>query len=232
MTSQIRSAIDFYDRHPISAQTILAKLGAVRGTLEGLQPDDLFPHDQDHYGGLAANDALAKCADIGVGTKVVDLCAGLGGPARYLAHRYGAMVIGVELTPARVAGAAELTQRVGLSGQVRITEGNVMDLPLPDASQDASSTRNPCSMCPISGEPSEKPIACFAPAALMRGVQFGGSCHSSSTCGDGRCRSLHVIISFSSLPECSGTIMVTPIAIAIISTGMQRNDSANDPVCC
>jgi sarcosine/dimethylglycine N-methyltransferase len=137
MTSQIRSAIDFYDRHPISAQTILAKLGAARGTLEGLQPDDLFPHDQDHYGGLAANDALAKCAAIGLGTKVVDLCAGLGGPARYLAHRYGAMVIGIELTPARVAGAAELTQRVGLSGQVRVIEGNVMDLPLPDATQDA-----------------------------------------------------------------------------------------------
>jgi sarcosine/dimethylglycine N-methyltransferase len=137
MTSQIRSAIDFYDRHPISAQTILAKLGAARGTLEGLQPDDLFPHDQDHYGGLAANDALAKCAGIGVGTKVVDLCAGLGGPARYLAHRYGAIVIGIELTPARVAGAAELAQRVGLSGQVRVVEGNVMDLPLPDTSQDA-----------------------------------------------------------------------------------------------
>ena len=137
MTSKIRSAIDFYDRHPISAQTILAKLGAARGTLEGLQPDELFPHDQDHYGGLAANDALAKCAGIGVGTKVVDLCAGLGGPARYLAHRYGAIVIGIELTPARVAGAAELTQRVGLSGQVRVIEGNVMDLPLPDTSQDA-----------------------------------------------------------------------------------------------
>ena len=58
MTSQIRSAIDFYDRHPISAQIILAKLVAARGTLEGLTPDDLFPHDQDHYGGLAANDAL------------------------------------------------------------------------------------------------------------------------------------------------------------------------------
>jgi hypothetical protein len=48
MTSQIRSAIDFYDRHPISAQIILAKLEAARGTLEGLRPEDLFPHDQDH----------------------------------------------------------------------------------------------------------------------------------------------------------------------------------------
>ena len=137
MTSQIRSAIDFYGRHPISAQIILAKLSAARGTLEGLQPDDLFPHDQDHYGGVAANDALAKCARVGIGTKVVDLCAGLGGPARYLAHRYGAIVTGIELTPARVAGAAELTLRVGLTDQVRVIEGNVMDLSLPDASQDA-----------------------------------------------------------------------------------------------
>src|ERR1700752_4935124 len=137
MTSPIRTAIDFYDQHPISAQIILAKLEAARGTLEGLKPDDLFAHDQDHYGGLAANDALARAAQIGIGSKVVDLCAGLGGPARYLAHRHGAIVTGIELTPARVAGAAELSRRVGLDGQVRGLEGNVMDLPLADASFDA-----------------------------------------------------------------------------------------------
>ena len=137
MTLRIRSAIDFYDRHPISAQIILARLEAARGTLEGLKPDDLFAHDQDHYGGLAANDALALAARISIGSKVVDLCAGLGGPARYLAHRYGAVVTGIELTPARVAGAAELSRRVGLDRQVRVLEGNVMDLPLEDASFDA-----------------------------------------------------------------------------------------------
>jgi cyclopropane fatty-acyl-phospholipid synthase-like methyltransferase len=137
MTSTIHSAIDFYERHPISAQIILAKLEAARGSLEGLQPDDLFAHDQDHYGGLAANDALARAARIMIGSKVVDLCAGLGGPARYLAHRYGAIVTGIELTPARVAGAAELSRRVGLDRQVRVLEGNVMDLPLGDASHDA-----------------------------------------------------------------------------------------------
>jgi sarcosine/dimethylglycine N-methyltransferase len=137
MASKIHTAVDFYERHPISAQIILTKLKAARGTLDGLRPDELFPHDQDHYGSTAANDALAKCAHIGCGTKVVDLCAGLGGPARYLAHRYGAFVTGVELTPARVVGAAELTQRVGLSSQVQVVEGNVTALPLPDASQDA-----------------------------------------------------------------------------------------------
>jgi hypothetical protein len=63
MASQIRTAVDFYERHPISAQIILTQLEAARGSLDGLRPDELFRHDQDHYGGTAANDALAKCAN-------------------------------------------------------------------------------------------------------------------------------------------------------------------------
>ena len=136
MSVEIRTAVDFYERHPISCEIILAKLKASRGHLDGLVPEDLFPHDQDHYGGLAANDALAACGSIGVGTRVVDFCAGLGGPSRYFAHRYGADVTGIELTPARVRGAEELTRRVGLQHKVRVIEGNVMQVPLPADSVD------------------------------------------------------------------------------------------------
>ncbi len=136
MNPDIRSAIDFYERHPISCEIILAKLRASRGHLDDLRPEELFPHDQDHYGGLAANDALAERAAIGKGTRVADFCAGLGGPARYLAHRHGAEITGIELTPARVKGAQELTRRVGLQDKVRIVEGNVMQVPLPDAGID------------------------------------------------------------------------------------------------
>src|ERR1700749_2133863 len=133
----MRSAIDFYDRNPISWEIILAKLTASRGHLDDLKPEELFPHDQDHYGGLPAHDAPGARARIGKGTRVADFCAGLGGPARYLAHRYGADVTGIELTPARVKGAQELTRRVGLQDRVRVIEGNVMQVPLPDASVDA-----------------------------------------------------------------------------------------------
>jgi ubiquinone/menaquinone biosynthesis C-methylase UbiE len=133
---EIRSAVDFYERHPISCEIILAKLAASRGHLDDLVPEELFPHDQDHYGGLAANDALAQRADIGPGTRVVDFCAGLGGPARYLAQCHGADVTGIELTPARVRGAQELTRRVGLQDKVRIIEGDVTQVPLADASVD------------------------------------------------------------------------------------------------
>src|SRR5438270_13902563 len=98
MSDAISQTVYFYNRHPISCEIILAKLRASRGNLDGLTPEELFPHDQDHYGGLAANDALAERARIGKGTRVADFCAGLGGPARYLAHRYGADVTGIELT--------------------------------------------------------------------------------------------------------------------------------------
>ena len=127
----------FYDRHPISSDIILAKLRASRGHLDSLRPDELFPYDQDHYGGLAATDDLARGAQIGKGSQVADFCAGLGGTVRYLAYKYGADVTGIELTPSRVAGAQHLTELVGLKEKARVIEGNVMRVPLDDAAIDA-----------------------------------------------------------------------------------------------
>ena len=137
MADDIRSAVDFYTRHPISVDIILEKLKAARGHLDGVTPEDLFAHDQDHYGGLAANAALAERAALGSSKTVADFCAGLGGPARYFAHRYGVDVTGIELTPARVAGAAALTKLVGLQDRVRVVQGDVMAPPLGDGSLDA-----------------------------------------------------------------------------------------------
>lgn len=137
MSDATSQTVYFYNRHPISCEIILAKLRASRGHLDGLRPEDLFPHDQDHYGGLAATDELARGAQIIKGSHVADFCAGLGGTVRYLAHKYGANVTGIELTPARVAGAQELTKRVGLQEISRVIEGNVLEVPLADASMDA-----------------------------------------------------------------------------------------------
>lgn len=136
MTTSADHVKAFYARHPISAEHILAKIEAARGSLDGLRPEALWPHDQDHYGGLAANDVLAERAGLIPGLLVVDFCAGLGGPARYLAHRYGVTVTGVELTPSRAAGANRLTAAVGLDDRVRVIEGDVMAVPLPAASHD------------------------------------------------------------------------------------------------
>jgi sarcosine/dimethylglycine N-methyltransferase len=137
MSDASSQTVYFYNRHPISCEIILTKLRKSRGHLDGLRPEELFPHDQDHYGGIAATDELARGAQVGNGSRVADFCAGLGGTVRYLAHKYGADVTGIELTPARVSGAQELTRRVGLHRTARIVEGNVMDVPLPNESMDA-----------------------------------------------------------------------------------------------
>jgi len=129
--------VGFYNRHPISRDQILARLVAQRRQRAHLVPEDLFPYDQDHYGGLAAVDALADCAAIGQGTQVADFCAGLAGPARYLAHKYGATVTCIELNPGRASGAADLTRRVGMDRQVRIVRGDVTRTPLADDTMDA-----------------------------------------------------------------------------------------------
>ena len=130
--------IDFYDRHPISENQVLAAVRRARGAVDGpLAADDLFPFDQDHYGGLGAVDALARRAGITAGSRVLDICAGLGGPARFLASRRGCRVVGVELNPGRAAGMARLTRRVGLHGLVRVVRGDATALPFAGGRFDA-----------------------------------------------------------------------------------------------
>ena len=130
-------AIAFYRQHPISLEIVLKRLRTARGDLVGVKPEELWPHDQDHYGGTGANDVLAERASVGKGARVADFCAGLGGPARYMAHVHGAHVTGVELTPARVAGARELTRLVGLEDRVEVLEGDVTAAPIADGTMDA-----------------------------------------------------------------------------------------------
>ncbi len=133
------SVVDFYDRHPISEAQVLAAVARRRGgTLAGpLTAEDLFEFDQDHYGGLAAVAALARRATIGAGSRVLDVCAGLGGPARFLATRLGCRVVALELNAGRAAGAARLTRRVGLSDRVVVVRADATRLPLASAGFDA-----------------------------------------------------------------------------------------------
>jgi hypothetical protein len=81
--------ISFYDGHPMSEWQILRSLAKQGKGPPDLDPEDLFECDQDHYGGLEAVVALAERTRIDADSVVLDLCSGLGGPARFLAWRYG-----------------------------------------------------------------------------------------------------------------------------------------------
>lgn len=121
--------VGFYDHHPISEAQVMAALRRRGHVGVRLLPEDLYEWDQDHYGGVAAVEALARRAGIGAGSAVLDVCAGLGGPARFIAHRFGARVTGVDLTPSRCAGARRLCRLVGLEGRVRVVNGDAQRLP-------------------------------------------------------------------------------------------------------
>lgn len=124
----------FYDFHPISARQILDAVVA-----RGIAPNSiteavLQQHDQDHYGGTSATDRLIAEAAVQSGDVVLDVCSGMGGPARYLAWKTGCDVTGLDLTASRVEGATELTRVAGLSDSVRFVKANALDMPFDDAS--------------------------------------------------------------------------------------------------
>lgn len=102
-----------------------------------LAPEDLFELDQDHYGGPAAVETLALRARITASSRVLDVCAGLAGPARVLAHGRGCRVVACELNDGRAAGGARLTRLVGLAKRIVMVRGDARALPFHSGSFDA-----------------------------------------------------------------------------------------------
>ncbi len=134
----LATVVSYYDRHPISAEQILEKLALEGIPLAGLAQAALKAYDQDHYGGVAATDVLIERAGIRLEHRVLDVCSGLGGPARYLADRIGCQVIGLDLTESRHLGAIRLTELVGLQDRVRFRQGDAQAMPFAAASFDVA----------------------------------------------------------------------------------------------
>jgi ubiquinone/menaquinone biosynthesis C-methylase UbiE len=127
----------YYDHHPIDAHSVLAAARRSIAPGSALGPEALLDFDQDHYGGLAAVDVLATRARVRAGSLVADICAGLAGPARFLAARRQCRVVAVELHPGRAAGAARLTQLVRLGHAVSVVRADAIALPLASGRFDA-----------------------------------------------------------------------------------------------
>ena len=132
----IVSVIEFYDRHPINEAQVLAAVARRRGSGTSLRASDLFDFDQDHYGGLAAVETLARRAGVAPTARVLDVCAGLGGPARFLSRRRGSKVVALELHAGRAQGAARLNRLVN-ERRVAVVRGDALRLPFGSGAFDA-----------------------------------------------------------------------------------------------
>jgi ubiquinone/menaquinone biosynthesis C-methylase UbiE len=116
-------------------------LGRLRAALlaDGVDPDQptmaaLAPYDHFHGRGLEATEELADLLTVAQGDHILDIGSGIGGPARYLAQRFGARVTGIDLTAEFCDVARRLTQVLGLEDRVDFRQGDALAMPFGDAS--------------------------------------------------------------------------------------------------
>lgn len=66
-------------------------------------------------------------------SRVLDIGAGYGGSARYLAHRYGCQVVALNLSEVENARHREMNARAGLDHLIEVVDGSFEAIPYPDA---------------------------------------------------------------------------------------------------
>jgi len=81
--------------------------------------------DQFHIGGAEATDRLIGSLALGPGDRVLDVGSGFGGPARQIARRTGHRVVGIDITPAYVEAARDLSLRAGLDDRTEFRTGDI-----------------------------------------------------------------------------------------------------------
>lgn len=126
---------DHYER-----SDVMRKVGEA---LDRIAPDgrrltleDLAGFDHFHTAGAMATARMAELLAPTADDVVLDAGSGLGGPARYLADRFGCRVIGVDLTPLFVEVGRLLNERTGFDDRVDLRLGDITKLDLDDSSVD------------------------------------------------------------------------------------------------
>ena len=107
-----------------------------------LSPIELAALDHFHTGGYPASLILQELAQIKAEDRVLDIGAGLAGPARMLAASPGCRVDCIELTADYCAGAELLNRLTGLEDLINVHEGSALDMPFPDNSFEVAWMQN------------------------------------------------------------------------------------------
>jgi SAM-dependent methyltransferase len=145
----------YYDGPDLGAQV---EAGLRRAGLdpERLRAEDLAAMDQFHAVGLPATLALAELAELRPGERVLDIGAGICGPARVLATRFGAHVTAVEPVARFRRLAAALNAATGLQDAIAIVDAHGAALPCADGSVDLVWTQavlqNVADVAPLAAE--------------------------------------------------------------------------------
>jgi len=115
---------------------VLTALRNVHGPDVAITPDTLGPIDHFHGRGVVATEELAAMMQPKASDHLLDIGCGIGGPARWIAAKYGCRVTGVDLTPEFCVAARELNAATGLADRVTILHASALALPVPADSFD------------------------------------------------------------------------------------------------
>ena len=138
MISELEDKVARHYHHGRLEQAILEALRASGKDIERLRAVDLSGADEFHLGWRPATVELARELVLTADEQVLDVGAGLGGPARYFAEAHGCRVTGIDLSAEYVAVANALTLRCGLEASVSFQQASALAQPFPDASFDVA----------------------------------------------------------------------------------------------
>jgi len=125
-----------YSARDIEARILTALRAAGLNPEQRLSPDALGALDHFHTGGLRVSRELMELAQIRAEDRVLDIGAGLAGPARMLASAVRCHVDCLEMSADFCAGAALLNRLTGLEDRIEVHKGSALDMPFPDDSFD------------------------------------------------------------------------------------------------
>jgi ubiquinone/menaquinone biosynthesis C-methylase UbiE len=125
-----------YSALDVEARILAAVRAAGLNPEQHVSPEELAALDHFHTGGLRASRELLELAQIRAEDRVLDIGAGLAGPARLIASELGCRVDCLELSPDYCAGAVLLNRLTGLDNRIEVHQGSALDMPFPDDSFD------------------------------------------------------------------------------------------------
>lgn len=117
-------------------EPVLSALAAAGRPTEEIDSDDLAALDEFHGRGRSATIALLRMAGLRPDERVLDIGAGIGGPARTIARHFSAHVLALDPTDRFCDLAIELNRRCGLADRIEVLRGDASRLPIEDAGID------------------------------------------------------------------------------------------------
>jgi ubiquinone/menaquinone biosynthesis C-methylase UbiE len=132
------SAVSKHYAHGNLTEAIRSALTLQGKSTDTVTIDDLAPVDEFHIGGRRASEDFLDQLAFSTQTKVLDVGCGLGGPARFVANRYGSQVTGIDLTAEYVETGNTLCKWVELDERVSLRQGSALAMPFTERSFDGA----------------------------------------------------------------------------------------------